>query len=1715
MAESQEVLQSQKQEIPTLQINGQNEIKKIENKSSIVNRYQELKSSIGDVQNRINTFLDTVRIDDQNLPDGRLITLPELDQQVNQLNEKEGITSTQYLLESQEIKFNVAVLNKTYSASSADLGQKISEVNDQISQIDDQLDSISNQSRLKKTFSSLGSFILKQKKADLEIQKTNFENQKVTAEAKKSELQRITQEIEKRRQESLSDEITKNLQEIKSSCLKFVEDTLNDKVFLGEMRENLIKKIIEPKIESLQKERGSDINEKNKKEFLTTLRESLDPENLTDDEKQKMQTKLEDFFTYKGGFSEIKDDKRDLLDGEADKEYISCLLKHCLVVDLNLKNTADKLNLEGTGIKKDDIETITSKVNSYKEHHENGQRIIEPALTSIHAEEMTGPHEFHYLFSWMRALEDSASFPKFFDDQLKELDNNIHSVAMKESLTDTEGGYIDFLCYYSDPETIRNLVIIAATERDRYNNCHANYSLTSLAGQSNWPQILDQAEKKYPELKKARPVLMNFNFTQQDHEPNIQKAAADLSLRIFQEETVDPKLKKLAERALINKEIAMILVKNLAITQDEAKTLESASRLLYGLDENNKNYHSAENYIDSYSINAAVRECLLSLITNPNSPDQAKRAELARLIVLSNEINIQKNNLQVVSYLSSASIVECIKKNLSGEQMDLLFRLYEEVPELTRHREIKTIIINYPDIFLSKEGLAYVNEFSQAYNKRDAYQMEAVLDLVGASKLSEEKALNLSNNKDVLDYITSSEILFFIRNHNLTESQTDLLLDSYIKVPILKTSSQMKNSFTSFYNDFLTEDGLRYLNELSKAYGGSQNEERLNTIFRLIGLSKLSKERALEVPNESKTILLENNPSCNVLLQANPQFFLGTKERISLFDQLVVNGDINLVDMDLQRLIGRQMIEEELKNSDLNVENTVMDLGLKKFALNPQFEIDKNNWQELLLYFVKANGGNNIRELPEGALDKIKGLFEDKKTKNFCLNEINQQWINYLSYGSYKDTPIGFLFFSKYLNKIGAGPLTQIEAQNNFITSFYNFLSRKTVAKQTKENMFKGLKDLEEKTVKEKWSNDDKKDFYIFSETMIKLDPDIYLNYLNLFKKLNSAEFKRLNREILPLHKVKLVLTEKNKTHSFEALLGLKADIEDLTENIGKDDRAFETQKDRLLVEITSIFKDKFGIIKVSEDFTQEDIESITNISKYLSNLNLPNKNKENIIGFYLSLLINNKWDDFRRGEEIDPSEYLIPEKTNDIKSILELRAKNNPLTVEALGIDSGQIGRFNNLLQEEIQNVMIGNVQTVDVKLNNVILNLKELEDPDLYQDKLDKDRMGLLLSHGNKKVGSVISRIYQQGSNPQKQVEFLEEDLIIKGEIEKIFTENNLVINPQTIKEYFQDGLKPFSTIVNLLQFVKETEVERGITDIQSLIQPNQKIVDIFNRLGENFKPTSGAMALSQDLDYLDNIINKKEDKLQPEEKEELNKYISSIRNKVVELENVYQKIKNKFMDMAQGQINTNNELLKERNEQINQILNTQNTQQVITSTITNNFNTIMKNIRACLSCQTNGCNNDTDLTFGDMNKFYVYSQSENDKNTSISDQIVFVEPIIRQDGRQEIAFVLDRIYGESNTPLILENQAETVIKKFHLIKKAFPDIKLSVLISDAAMSGKLSTDMLIQKLSESKIKSRREENIEVNITESATGDHYAEFGGKVRSSGKRKVNGVIIDS
>ncbi len=823
--------------------------------------------------------------------------------------------------------------------------------------------------------------------------------------------------------------------------------------------------------------------------------------------------------------------------------------------------------------------------------------------------------------------------------------------------------------------------------------------------------------------------------------------------------------------------------------------------------------------------------------------------------------------------------------------------------------------------------------------------------------------------------------------------------------------------------------------------------------------------------------------------------------------------------------------------SRVYLKNNINKLQLD-YSKSGQLGLQPDNWLAVLMAYIKIaedleEGGNFHPPLAE----TIQEIFKDDQNKDFCLKQLEGLWKEYLSGGSKESIPANLLLLANFVRRAeGAGPLSKIESMLLMVEAYLQAQRGPNTAPRTKEALFAGQKDLGRRFEKERWSEDDRADFQNIFRTITLAAPSLATDFLEMFKKMNLKDIKKFMSELFPLFNVEILMMEKGQgrpgaRHDLRSLVGLRKKIREIKSRLQTGSASFDQEKLDLIKDIQQRFQARFGIIKTPQAFGAEQLKALINCSVYLSNLVNPTDQKQCILAFYLALILNGQWESFRRGESVDPGEYMSPPIAARLTEVMEGRQKMLDGLWAHSGIREEDQSKFQELLQTEEAVIEIGNVETVDVKLANLAINMKRLEDPDLYPAQLDRDRMKLLVEFGNKKVGAVVAKTYL--SLTGKQVELNEDEQLLRQEIERILIANNLPLQAETVKKHFQEEMKPLALISNVLSDINNLKVEEEIESLRNLLRPGNEIISIFKRLGEDFQPASGALALSQDLDFLDNLIVKKEAVLQESEKRLLQQYISGIRGQLVKLEGIYQQLKLKFAGVKGAQ--HGNELLRSKLQEIDRILNTTDSGQVsVSSVMTNNLSNIIENIRECLSCVRKGINNDTNLTFGDGNKFFLYSHSELQKRGSLADQILFLEPVSYGQptdpteqaetsdrageivpAQTELAFVLDRLYGNC-TPFVLINHVKAVYKKYKVIKDNFPGAKLSIFVSESAFrSSGTDSGLLATQLSNALGKEViiTPSQAKVYVLPSAQGDHYVEFGGVARTSGERTVSGLKI--
>ena len=443
-------------------------------------------------------------------------------------------------------------------------------------------------------------------------------------------------------------------------------------------------------------------------------------------------------------------------------------------------------------------------------------------------------------------------------------------------------------------------------------------------------------------------------------------------------------------------------------------------------------------------------------------------------------------------------------------------------------------------------------------------------------------------------------------------------------------------------------------------------------------------------------------------------------------------------------------------------------------------------------------------------------------------------------------------------------------------------------------------------------------------------------------------------------------------------------------------------------------------------------------------------------------------------------------------------------------GVSMDKMPEFQKILQEDTMSSLMGSIQTIDVKLGNIKRNIDELGDLDIYENVQDKNILKLLTKEG-KSVGTILAKLY--GIVSGKQIIFSPEEKELQEKIENTFG----VQNWDTVKiKQIQDQIQPFSLVVNMINKMKEEKVDENITELQKRLVPNEIIIDIFKRLGEEFNQESGALALSKDLTYLESLIVKDSDKITDEERVIVKEYIESIREKMKDLEKVSDQVKQYFDKIKRSVHLDNHELLKNRLEEVEKIIYSTDTNAMITSHMTKDLNLIIENMRQCLGCMRKEANNDTNLAFGDYNKFFMINRGEKDKG-SISDEIVFFLPVTLPNGKQEMSFVMDQVYGSKSSDVLVGNIL-SVYKKYQALKEQNPNASLSISVTKSAMSSVgLTAEILEKRLAEvikNKVTIETGEEFIATIPKSSFSDNYIEFGnGGARQTGDRTFGGLVI--
>ncbi|QQG52839.1 MAG: hypothetical protein HY931_01215 [Candidatus Falkowbacteria bacterium] len=900
-----------------------------------------------------------------------------------------------------------------------------------------------------------------------------------------------------------------------------------------------------------------------------------------------------------------------------------------------------------------------------------------------------------------------------------------------------------------------------------------------------------------------------------------------------------------------------------------------------------------------------------------------------------------------------------------------------------------------------------------------------------------------------------------------------------------------------------------------------------------VGLEKkLESDFGIQVDNfkendaiNTEKILTEIEKSIEENFDAN----LISREKLKFDNYTKASTLNNLADTELAVLSGDKKLDNEelfskIYRKYLSVEEEYRGQFNNKFyALTNQKMLGRDNnffeekdWGLALVKYIESvegERGDQVKQ-KEQITDLFSGPYRD-----ICLNGMTSDWNKFLKDETWQEIPLRLRVITDTIDKYGgAGNLSRIETFSSIITAVKNAAESEKTTDKTYAEIKNTLQNAETRFEKEKWTQDDKSEFYGLAKDIIEAAPSLFSSLAPVFENMSGKEIKQFIKEVFPLYQAELITMQKidekgEITYDARNLVPMKRAIKhlmtDLSAQPEKKEEIITGEKESLITNIRLRFKERFGIVNVPAELNNENFRSVHNLIRYTGNINGRDASSESLISLYLGLQLNGDWDKFRRGEKIEISNYLTPEKAAVIESHLAGREKNS-LKPEMVNIKPEELAPFQEKLQAEVTNSMIGNIETIDSKLGNAKRGMEHLLDPDLYDDQGDKNLIPII-KRGDKLVGAVLAKTFQSLKN--REIKLSAQEQSLQNNLASALNISNWT--EETVKAA-QDRVQSISLISKVLNRMEDTKVDENIAELNKRVEPSEDIIKIFNKLDLGFKPSSGAIAISQDLETLASLIVKEGGKLTPEEKENAKKYLDAISEKKAELEGIMRTVK-EYFEKIQGSAKANNLKLKDRLKEIREIIYSSGGEKMIVSEMTKDINLIVENMRQCLGCLRKEVNNDTNLAFGDYNKFFMMSREEKTKG-SVADEIVFFVPTKKENGESNMSFVMDRVYG-SQKPDILISHILTVYKKYQPIKKEFKESNISISISSEAMRSVNIKPEDLQKILKEKIPGLKfntfVENMKADIPKSSLSDNYIEFGDKgARATGERVFSALVIE-
>ncbi|PIZ76411.1 hypothetical protein COY05_01355 [Candidatus Peregrinibacteria bacterium CG_4_10_14_0_2_um_filter_38_24] len=760
----------------------------------------------------------------------------------------------------------------------------------------------------------------------------------------------------------------------------------------------------------------------------------------------------------------------------------------------------------------------------------------------------------------------------------------------------------------------------------------------------------------------------------------------------------------------------------------------------------------------------------------------------------------------------------------------------------------------------------------------------------------------------------------------------------------------------------------------------------------------------------------------------------------------------------------------------LDVERIYPDL--KK--LFPEYDLDggvtEDNWQFVLLAYPRTR--EDVSEFG----NQVQALMDS--SKNLILERLIGVRDRVLAKGWEGLTPLEM------------GMITHIYNVPNYkmIDSTVKFISNLNPSEEEHVDSFKTIREKSQSLLR-KFAQRDRTnhgkninythaDIASFYEKfgVIRCDTNLLLSTVSTFDSLqvDRENYALMQSGIIQGVTSLIAIASGNvKTH----MPRIQSMMNDLAVKIsGTDDvaqqRAILQECNTQITQMLSSFLEQEMGLRNLPPVTAEMMEKITPFITYLTNIAKVSQEKRLILSFFISLQISGKWDAFKRGEEIDLSTNFSDDNVAQLQAYLSKRT--------AYDIFAGFDQSFFAKLNESTEAVMVGESGGIVGTLGEIDRHSADLKDPDNFSET-ERHLFDVVQRFGPKKVGKALSMRFRDASYSDEVIEAL-------GPID----------NEKETLPTLQKVARIFGSLLKFQETIEAADIGGHVRRLENALTPSFQVIAVFQKIDVEMSGNSGAKPISDDIEYLESILNKKRSEITEEEYNTAKGYLDGVRKTTMELYVVKDTITKEFslLDEASKKTSELSDIFKSRLSTFRKIIVAESGDKAITlrSTMTGNLNDVIAHIRQCLGCKEKEVNNDTNLTFGDRNRFFIVTREFSmNPSQSLSDELVTVLETKEENGEKKLSFVMDNVYG-ARSPDILVTNVLAVLRKLRSIRNVAGSRSIDIFVTDAALNScGLTLQHLQEKIQKEFGKALLSETTKaVTVAPSASGDGHYEIGG-----------------